>query len=154
MRGQRHASANLWPGKESPVYPSHRRLNGPHIYSGLFGEEKPLLLLPGIEQLFQVVQHEARSLYQLCYHGTLIDIITFLFIKQFMPLSISRSNTMHIFIESSYIPTCLGSGHNQGRHFKFNVHGSVHRESMSIVVQQGATMYSLLYFCKLLYMFG
>jgi len=36
---------------------------------------------------------------------------------------------------------------------KFNVHGSVHRESMSIIVQKDATMYSLLYFCKLLYMF-
>ena len=35
----------------------------------------------------------------------------------------------------------------------FNVRGSVHRESMSIIVQQDATMYSLLYFCKLLYMF-
>jgi len=37
--------------------------------------------------------------------------------------------------------------------FFFNVRGSVHRESMSIIVQQDATMYSLLYFCKLLYMF-
>ena len=36
---------------------------------------------------------------------------------------------------------------------KFNVHGSVHRESMSIIVQQYATMYSLLYFCELLYIF-
>jgi hypothetical protein len=35
----------------------------------------------------------------------------------------------------------------------FNVHGSVHRESMSITVQQDATVYSLLCFCKLLYMF-
>jgi hypothetical protein len=35
----------------------------------------------------------------------------------------------------------------------FNVHGFVRRESMSIIVQQEATMYSLLYFCKLLYMF-
>jgi len=35
----------------------------------------------------------------------------------------------------------------------FNVHGSVHREPMSIIVQQDATRYSLLYFCKLLYMF-
>jgi hypothetical protein len=33
---------------------------------------------------------------------------------------------------------------------KFYVHGSVHRESMSIIVQQDATIYSLLYFCKLL----
>ena len=33
------------------------------------------------------------------------------------------------------------------------VHGSVHRESMSIIVQQDATIYSLLDFCKLLYMF-
>ena len=33
------------------------------------------------------------------------------------------------------------------------VYGSVHRESMSIMVQQDATMYSLLYFCKLIYMF-
>jgi len=29
----------------------------------------------------------------------------------------------------------------------------VHRASMSIIAQQDATMYSLLYFCKLLYMF-
>jgi len=35
----------------------------------------------------------------------------------------------------------------------FNVHGSVYRESMSIIVQQDATMYSLLFLCKLLYMF-
>ena len=34
----------------------------------------------------------------------------------------------------------------------FNVHGSVHRESISVIVQD-ATMYSLLYFCKVLYMF-
>jgi len=34
----------------------------------------------------------------------------------------------------------------------FMCHGSVHRESMSIIVQQDATIYSLLYFCKLLYM--
>jgi len=32
----------------------------------------------------------------------------------------------------------------------FYVHGSVLRESMSIIVQQDATLYSLLYFCKLL----
>jgi hypothetical protein len=37
--------------------------------------------------------------------------------------------------------------------FKFYVHGSVHRESVSIIVQQDATIYSLLHFCKLLYMF-
>jgi len=35
----------------------------------------------------------------------------------------------------------------------FNVRGSVLRESMSIIVQQDVTMYGLLYFCKLLYMF-
>jgi len=35
----------------------------------------------------------------------------------------------------------------------FYVHGSAHRESMSIIVQQHATIYSLLYFCKLLYLF-
>ena len=33
------------------------------------------------------------------------------------------------------------------------VHGSVHLESMSIIVQQDATIYDLLYFSKLLYMF-
>ena len=36
---------------------------------------------------------------------------------------------------------------------EFNFHGSVPRESMSIIVQQDATMYNLLYFCKLLYVF-
>ena len=35
----------------------------------------------------------------------------------------------------------------------FYAHGSVNRESISIIVQQDATIYSLLYFCKLLYMF-
>ena len=35
----------------------------------------------------------------------------------------------------------------------FYVHESVHRESMSIIVQQDATINSLLYFCKLLYIF-
>jgi len=34
----------------------------------------------------------------------------------------------------------------------FYVHGSVHRESMSITVQQDATIYTLFSFCKLLYM--
>jgi hypothetical protein len=38
-------------------------------------------------------------------------------------------------------------------HIVFNVHGSVHRKSMPIMVQQDATRYSLLYFCKLLFMF-
>ena len=33
------------------------------------------------------------------------------------------------------------------------VHGSLHRESLSINVQQDATIYSLLYFCRLLCMF-
>jgi hypothetical protein len=32
----------------------------------------------------------------------------------------------------------------------FYVHGSVHRESVSITVLQDATIYSLIYFCKLL----
>jgi hypothetical protein len=36
---------------------------------------------------------------------------------------------------------------------EFNVHGSGPPESRSIIVQQVATIYSLLYFCKLLYMF-
>ena len=38
-------------------------------------------------------------------------------------------------------------------HCFFSYSWTVHRESMSIIVQQDATMYSLLYFCKLLYMF-
>jgi hypothetical protein len=39
------------------------------------------------------------------------------------------------------------------RQIKFNVHVSVHRESLSTMVQQNATIYSLLYFCKLLCIF-
>ena len=35
----------------------------------------------------------------------------------------------------------------------FYVHGAVHHEKISIIVQQDATVYSWLYFCKLLYMF-
>jgi len=33
---------------------------------------------------------------------------------------------------------------------KSYIHGSVHREATLIIVQQDATIYSLLYFCKLL----
>ena len=36
---------------------------------------------------------------------------------------------------------------------KFYVHWSLHLEAKSIIVQQDATIYSLLYFCKLIYMF-
>jgi len=39
------------------------------------------------------------------------------------------------------------------RHKDFNVHGSVQRESMWIIVQRDATIYSLLHFSKLLYVF-
>jgi len=35
----------------------------------------------------------------------------------------------------------------------FYIHGSVHRESNLITVQQDATAFSLLYFCRQLYMF-
>ena len=35
----------------------------------------------------------------------------------------------------------------------FYVHGSVHRESNLLTVQQDATVFSLLYFCRQLYMF-
>jgi hypothetical protein len=37
--------------------------------------------------------------------------------------------------------------------FFFNAHGFVHCELLSIIVQQDVTVYSLLYFCKLFYMF-
>jgi len=36
---------------------------------------------------------------------------------------------------------------------EFNVHGPVYRESVSIIIQQDATIYISLYSCKLLYMF-
>jgi len=38
-------------------------------------------------------------------------------------------------------------------YYFFNIHGSVHRESNLITVQQDATVFSLLYFCWQLYMF-
>ena len=38
-------------------------------------------------------------------------------------------------------------------HLLFYVHGPVHCELIPIIVQQDATIYSLLYFCKLLHMF-
>jgi len=37
--------------------------------------------------------------------------------------------------------------------FSFYIHGSVHHESYLITVQQDATVFSLLYFCRQLYMF-
>ena len=36
---------------------------------------------------------------------------------------------------------------------KFHIHGSVHRESNLVTVQQDANVFSLLYFCRQLYMF-
>jgi len=55
-----------------------------------------------------------------------------------------RGNTQWAFVYSKFQDSWFIS---------FYVHGSVHRESVSIIVQQDATIYSLLYFCKLLYMF-
>ena len=43
---------------------------------------------------------------------------------------------------------CRGNDGEQIQGAEFYVHGSVHHESMSIIVQQDATIYSLLYFCK------
>ena len=40
-----------------------------------------------------------------------------------------------------------------GKIIEFYVHVSVHHESTSIIVQQDATIYSLLYSCNQLYMF-
>ena len=37
--------------------------------------------------------------------------------------------------------------------FSFYIHGSVQHESNLIIVQQDATVFSLLYFCRRLYMF-
>jgi len=37
--------------------------------------------------------------------------------------------------------------------WNFYIHGSVHRESNRITVQQDATLFSLLHFCRQLYMF-
>ena len=49
--------------------------------------------------------------------------------------------------------TAVQDGVKSNETNKFYVHGSVHRESVSIIVQQDTTIYSLLYFCKVLYMF-
>ena len=45
------------------------------------------------------------------------------------------------------------SAHGQYVKIFFYVHGSVHHESMSIIIQQDATPYSFYIPCKLLYMF-
>jgi len=43
---------------------------------------------------------------------------------------------------------CLVSRYPTNRHSGFYVHGSVHRESMSIIVQQDATKYSFIIFLQ------
>jgi len=37
---------------------------------------------------------------------------------------------------------------------RFYIHGSVHCESNLIIIQQDVTVFSSLYFCRQLYMFG
>ena len=41
----------------------------------------------------------------------------------------------------------------QSNNSEFYIHGSMHRESNLITVQQDVTVFSLLYFCRQLYMF-
>jgi len=54
--------------------------------------------------------------------------------------------TNTVFLPCPWRPFCLSSWII----LLFHVHGSMHHESMRIIVQQNATMYSLLNFCKLL----
>jgi hypothetical protein len=51
VSGELHAPAGLPPGKR-PRYALVKRLDGPQRRSGRCGEEKNLLLLPGIEPQF------------------------------------------------------------------------------------------------------
>jgi len=61
-----HASTALSPEQEA-AYQLNRRLVGPHSRSERFGEEKNLLLLPGLER--RIIQPAAWSLYRLRYGG-------------------------------------------------------------------------------------
>jgi len=65
-------------------------------------------------------------------------------------MSDNTTNDRHHFVFVLVMLAMLQYGRKE---FLFYVRGSVHRESMSIIVQQDATAYSLLYFCKLFYMF-
>jgi hypothetical protein len=70
-----------------------------------------------------------------------------LVIRQFNPLNAELNPICHLLALLGAHPILHIS------RIRVNVHGSVHRESVSIIVQHDASMYSLLYFCKLLYMF-
>ena len=91
---------------------------------------------------------------------------------------LQRFRTVCVFITLHYFPTvckghcCVGPASNKFKpggntisdlrklrstksreNSKFYVHGSVHRESMSVSVQQDGLYTVLLYFCRQLYMF-
>ena len=77
-------------------------------------------------------------------------------VKLFYPVSRSMehsadSETLLIVTDLLVMSAVLSIYWNKNRtKTLFNVHESLHRESMSVTVQQGATIYTLLYFCKLL----
>jgi hypothetical protein len=66
VSGQLHAPAALPLGKE-PWYPLHKRLGGPHIWSGRGGGEKNSQPLPGLETptIHPVAQRYTIEIYRL-----------------------------------------------------------------------------------------
>jgi hypothetical protein len=61
VSSQRHSPTALPPGKQPLVpYPLYRRLDGPQIQSGRYGEEKNLLSPLGIKPL--LLGHPAHNL--------------------------------------------------------------------------------------------
>ena len=57
----------LCPQGRSSQYPLNRRLDDPRSVSKRFGEEKYLLILPGMEPVFVGYIAVAWSLHRLCY---------------------------------------------------------------------------------------
>ena len=66
---------------------------------------------------------------------------------------ITEQVTLHTNHENPKSLNILQTGNLTWVTWKFYIHGSVHRESNLITVQQDASVFSLLYFCRQLYMF-
>ena len=80
--------------------------------------------------------------------ATFLDIIRYFYAA--ILYHIQDMNLHLIFSAFTSKPTSLLA---TNKAFVFYIHGSVHRESNTITVQRDATVFSLLHFCRQLYMF-
>jgi hypothetical protein len=110
------------------------------------------------EALCRYLQSSIRKIKAECYSESLVftyEIITFHThnrIRQRKSSDFTRQPLLKVTTTDSFQNSELNSKFVHSLN-EFYVHVSVHCGSLTITVQKDATMYSLIYLCKLLYMF-